>query len=110
LRHAALIPALALLLATLTLLALRPTQPSLLGPRGGLEVLGVDAELSGVEATSIGRSSFNLKVGEYARLESLARELGMTPVALAKKIVLVYLGARRDREPRRKGSRTQREV
>lgn len=35
---------------------------------------------------------FNLKEEEYARLESLARELGMTPTALAKKIVLEYLG------------------
>jgi len=35
---------------------------------------------------------FNLKEGEYARLESLARELGMTPTVLAKKIVLEYLG------------------
>ncbi|WP_460024433.1 hypothetical protein [Infirmifilum sp. SLHALR2] len=31
-------------------------------------------------------------MGEYAKLESLARELGMTPAALAKKIVLGYLG------------------
>jgi len=35
---------------------------------------------------------FNLKEEEYARLESLARELGMTPTALAKEIVLEYLG------------------
>ncbi|PLJ77132.1 hypothetical protein [Infirmifilum sp. SLHALR2] len=48
-RRAALIPALALLLAALALLALRLTQPRLPGPRRGLEVLGVDAELgSGV--------------------------------------------------------------
>jgi len=47
LRRAALIPALALLLAALALLALRLTQPRLPGPRRGLEVLGVDAELSG---------------------------------------------------------------
>lgn len=35
---------------------------------------------------------FNLKEKEYARLESLAKELGMTPTALAKRIVLEYLG------------------
>jgi len=35
---------------------------------------------------------FYLKEKEYARLESLAKELGMTPTALAKKIVLDYLG------------------
>ncbi|UNQ73652.1 hypothetical protein [Infirmifilum sp. NZ] len=56
-RRAALIPAISLLLAALALLALHLTQPSLFGPREGLEVLGVAAELSGVEATSIGRSS-----------------------------------------------------
>ena len=35
---------------------------------------------------------FNLKEEEYTKLESLAKELGMTPTALAKKIVLEYLG------------------
>ncbi|PLJ77218.1 hypothetical protein [Infirmifilum sp. SLHALR2] len=48
-RRTALIPALALLLAALVLLALRLTQHSLPEPRRGLDVIGVDAELgSGV--------------------------------------------------------------
>jgi len=35
---------------------------------------------------------FTLKEEEYARLESLAKELGMTPTALAKRMVLEELG------------------
>ncbi|ABL78360.1 hypothetical protein [Thermofilum pendens] len=35
---------------------------------------------------------FNLKEEEYAKLESLAKEIGTTPAALAKKIVLEHLG------------------
>ena len=35
---------------------------------------------------------FYLNEKEYARLKEMAGELGMTPAALAKKIVLGYLG------------------